>query len=506
MRTRIATPYKTHLYSNFSGLNTSRADVSMERPQSQPAIEADNLYFSAKGYITNEPGLTNLGKEPAYVSHVRIHDASSDVVIYATRDAGGTSLRTHGGNAVSQNAWPREVSISSAVFNRRVVMAAGQRNMKFYNGSEFRDITSASIDGAKYVCQVSNRLVVAGFTGNPNEIQVSRVDNGTIYDGDEAIGEPSVLKAFRFNIKNMLGNGDQVRGLANFETSRIAVFTSDRVFVYNTDPDFTLWSLDKSVMVRYGTISHRSIVSAGSELFFCSRTGVHSLRRSTLGGDVVFSNAMTDDVTELYQQLLAKVENKDDVTAYFNPDEGRLHVIFPVNDRLSYRLSGAMTAMTEENANAKLRWTLSTYAGVTCGDYLSGRLIVGTISGIKTVAPWHSDAVPRGKGFVRFPTLWHEDLFEPKNGLHMILVASGVGKVTITSRDETGRELSEQVFELPDDGQVDYYGVPIQRQFIRPFQHEYLGVRITVTVDATKVIRIFAVGINVKANPKPQIR
>jgi hypothetical protein len=502
MKPRISSPFKTYLYSNFAGLSTSRADISSENPELQSLVEMDNLYCSHKGYITNEPGDIKFGTEMGYVSHVRWYDAASDVVIYSTRTGAGTSLFASGSYAKSENIWPRLASVSSAVFNRSVVLAAGQPTMRYYNGSEFKEITSDSIFGARYLCQVSNRLVVAGFDHNPNEVKVSRVDNGRVYDGDEAIGEPSVLRAFRFNIQNMIESGDRIKGVATFETSRIAVFTNDRVLVYVTDPDYTQWSLDKEIMVRYGTISHNSVASAGGELFFCSRTGVHSLRRSMLNGSIVYSSAMSDEVTELYQSLLSQVKNKDDVSAYFNPDDGRLHVIFPINDLLSYRLSASLSPSNGEANQTETRWALSTYGGVTYGDYLAGRVVRGTISGMRLVSPWYSNTERRGAGSVNLPILWHGDIFNPKDGLHIVLYASGSGRVVVTTHDETQRELSVVVFDLPEDDQTDYYGVPLQRQFIRPFQHQYIGVRMSLKVESEKMVRVFAVGLNIKVEPR----
>lgn len=498
MKARISTKFKTHMYQGFSGLNSARDDIALERPDNQPLLEMDHLYCSSKGYISNEPGLSSLGDYKGNVTHIRFHNSSSNTIVFAAKESAGVSLRCHGAYATQVAVWPRNASVCSAIFNRNVILAAGQSTLKSFNGSEFTDITSASVAGARYLCQASNRLVTAGFDSNPNEVQVSRVNSEKVFDSDEPIGEPSVLKAVRFNIQNLIGNGDRIRGLASFETERLAVFTNDRVLVYVTSPDYTQWALDPSVNVRYGTISHKSIVSVGSELFFCSRAGVHSMRRSMINGTTVFATPMTEDIVELYQSLLAKVTNKDDVSAYFNADDGRLHVLFPVNDLLSYRLSAALTEPKNEQEVTKLRWSLSTYAGVTCGDTLSGTEVVGTVAGLRTVAPWYSDSVHRGAGSALFPVLWHKELFQPKRGLHMVLYAAGSGRVTIASHDETGRELAVTVFDLPADAQTDYVGVPLQRQFIRPFQHEYIGLRLRIKVESTRVVRIFAIGVNTK--------
>jgi hypothetical protein len=498
VKTRISTKHKPHLYSGFSGITTARSEVAMERPEAQPLAEMSNLYCNAKGYITNEPGFTSVGSEQGHISHLKYHDTNNNVLAYAARDGGGTSLRCINSYGSAVNIWPRASAVCSAYFNRNLVFAAGQETMRQFDGADFKEITSKAVAGARYICQVSNRMVITGFDDNPCEIKLSRVNDATIYDADELPADASVLKAARLNIQNLIGSGDRIRGIASFETNKLAVFTSDRVLVYITDPDYTKWVIDSSSTVRYGTISHKSIVAVGGDLFFCSSSGVHSIRRSVVNGSTVFTTSLSEDITELYQSLLASVPNRDDISASFDPVAGRVHIYFPVNDSLSYRLSAAMADAKTEQDITKVMWSLSTYGGITCGDYQSGRSFVGTISGVKEVAQWYATDGLRGPGFARLPTLWHGDIFNPKHSLHMVLYASGYGEVKITAFDETQRPLSVISFELPQTDQIDFAGVPLQRQFIRPFSHLYTGLRLTVDVKAGSLIRIFAIGVNTK--------
>jgi hypothetical protein len=498
VKTRISTKHKPHLYSGFSGITTARSEVAMERPEAQPLAEMSNLSCSAKGYMTNEPGFASVGSEQGHISHLKYHDANNNVIAYSVRDGGGTSLRCINAYSSATNIWPRASSVCSAYFNRNLVFAAGQETMRQFDGADFKEITSQAVAGARYICQVSNRLVATGFDDNPCEIKLSRVNDATIYDSDELPADASLLKAARLNIQNLIGSGDRIRGIASFETNKLAVFTSDRVLVYITDPDYTKWVIDSSSTVRYGTISHKSIVAVGGDLFFCSSSGVHSIRRSVVNGSTVFTTSLSEDITELYQSLLASVKNPDDISASFDPVAGRVHIYFPVNDSLAYRLSAALADAKTEQDITKVMWSMSTYGGVTCGDYQSGRAFVGTIAGIKEAAQWYVADTMRGAGSARFPTLWHGDIFSPKQSLHMVLYASGQGEIRVTAHDETNRALSVVNFVLPKTDQIDFTGVPLQRQFIRPFSHIYTGLRLSVDVKAGSLIRIFAIGVNIK--------
>lgn len=496
MKTRLTTKFKANLYTSFAGLNTSRSDISMERAEAQPFTEMDNLYCSSKGFLTNEAPIDRvLPDERQFVSHFKFLNADTGVGLYATRTDGGTSLRALGKPQKLDNVWPKAASITTTLFNSKVIVAGGQKTLRSYDGAEFKEITSDSIEGGRYVVQVQNRLAVAGFDKNPNEINISRVNNENLYFVDEPADSASVLRGFRFNVQNLIGNGDRIRGISPYEANKFAIFTSDRVLVYLADPDLTLWTIDTRVVVRYGTVSHKSIVSVGDELYFCSRAGVHSLRRSSLNGTTVFTLPMSDDIQELYQTLLAQVGNTEDISAYFNPDEGRLHIFFPVNQLISYRLTAALTPAMAEDQVAKVRWSLTTFAGTTCGDNIAGRTVYGSISGLYKVNQWFTNIGTRGPGFAQTPILWHKDFFNPKQGYMLVMYASGVGRIRVVAEDETFRQLGEYLFELPDEDQIDYAGVPLQRQFLRPFPHTYIGVRLKIFLESDKMIRVFGVGV-----------
>jgi hypothetical protein len=495
MKPRISFPFKPQLYTSFSGLNTSRSDVSLERPEAQPFSEMDNLYCSSNGYLSNESPIVQVGADRAYISHFRFMNAGGATGVYAARIAGGTSLRAYGSPYNAEKVWPKDATVTSTMFNGVALLAGGQDAMYSFDGTEFKTITSESIKKGRYVAQVQNRVVVAGFDTNPNEIVLSRVNKETIYPSDEGPNEASVLRAARFNVQNLLGNGDRIRGIASFEANKLAIFTGDRMLAYIADPDFTLWTLDTRLVVRYGTLSHKSIVNVGDELYFCSRAGVHSLRRSGLNGNTVFTMPMTQDIQELYQKLVAMVSDEEDISAYFHPEDGRLHIFFPVNSLISYRLSATLTPAMGEDQVTKVRWALTTFAGTTCGDNLAGRTIYGSISGLWQSNAWYSDNGTRGEGYAMTPILWHKDLFNEKQAKQLVVYASGVGRITVQAWDETGRQLSTHLFDLPDVDQAAYFGVPLQRQFTSKFEHQYVGVKLKVSIKSDKMIRVFGLGV-----------
>jgi hypothetical protein len=219
------------------------------------------------------------------------------------------------------------------------------------------------------------------------------------------------------------------------------------------------------------------------------------LRRSALNGSTVYTTPLSDDVQELYQSLLDQVDDKTQVSMTFNPNEGRLHIFFPINDMVSYRLSGALSSSKQEGEQTTIKWSVTKFAGTTCGDYLTGKQLFGSISGMFMVGAWYSNNGARGDGYAHTPILWHKDLFNKKQSLMLVVYASGEGSVIVDAEDETRRQLGSFRFDLPGEDTTNSTGVPLQRQFIRPFQFEYLGVRLRVRIEGEKMVRVFGIGV-----------
>ena len=222
------------------------------------------------------------------------------------------------------------------------------------------------------------------------------------------------------------------------------------------------------------------------------------MRRSALNGTTVYTTPLSDDIQELYQGLLAQVPDVTMVNAQFNPDEGRLNVFFPLGNGVVYRLSGALSSIRQEGESTKVNWSLSKTGAITCGDYLAGINLLGSVSGIYTLGAWYSNNGQRSNGYAQTPILWHKDLFNTKNSMALVLYAAGVGKVHVDAWDETERELGTFTFELPDEDQANYTGVPLQRQFTRPFAFEYIGLRLRLRFESDKMIRVFGLGVLTK--------
>ena len=144
-------------------------------------------------------------------------------------------------------------------------------------------------------------------------------------------------------------------------------------------------------------------------------------------------------------------------------------------------------------------WSVSSFAGLTCGDSFSGFTVLGSVAGLFSLSAEYATDGLRGAGTAETPILWHGDILEPKTSHSLVLYASGAGKVTVFAEDETRRELNVKVFELGAEGRADVLGVPLVRQFEQPFQHTYSGLRLRVKIeDGADQVRVFAFGVRLR--------
>lgn len=501
MKSRTSTETKSYLYRGFSGLNTSAADIALENEEAQALVETDNLFCSHRGYASNERPLSKLGSEVQRVIHARYFAARPQALAYAARTGAVVSLRALEGQAPSAVEWPVSAAPSSCIFNRKAVFVAAGQKPQVFDDHSWSRIDSADAFGARYCAAIQGRLAMAGFDAAPTEVVVSRVNDELVMpseEGADPASQASAIKAFRFDIGNLVSTSDRVKGLASVETNKLAVFTNERVIVYAADPDYARWTLESSVSVNIGTISNNTLCASGDELLFCSRDGVHSLRRSSLNGLTMFTLPLSDSISELYELLVASVVDAETISACFDKEAGRYHVFFPISGNTSYRLTLDLFPLLSEGQPSAGKWSFSTFAGQLCGDSLAGNTAIGTISGFQLVGKEYATTGVRGAASAVTPILWHGDFLEPKQSHSLIIYASGAGRVTISAEDETGRQLNTVLFDLPKADQTNYLGVPLQRQFERPFQHRYTGLRLRVKIESDQQVRIFAVGVRLR--------
>jgi hypothetical protein len=489
---------KNYAYEGFMGLDTSRPHVSMDTGEEQHFISLNNAFCDWRGQIVRDPDAVYITGDYR-INHVVFF--SKDQVVWAEETGEGITFRSEKDHSL-ENVHEKGVVISSTVFNRKVVLAARSRPMYSYDGNAFVRVTSPALELIRpaFVISIQRRLIVAGGVGKETEIHASRVDNEYVFPEDEDESSTSVLKASYFDVANLIGTADEITGLGVFESNRLIIFTADKAIIYKIDPDYTKWLVDDNANINIGCISHNTIQNAGTDILFCSRSGVHSIKRSEDNGILVYSYSLSDKIKSLYREYLASVSNYESVTAVFNQDTSQYHIYFPLGDSTSCRrLTLTMNAELEESIP---KYNTGDFLNARCAASLGGRLALGTNGGIYNVVPVEqsieSSITP--SPLITTPLLWHGSLMATKETHSLILQASGVGIVHIEAQDEKGTILGAISIEIDDTTDDNYFNdVPLSRQYERKWQYRYRAAQYRFRITGgSGLLRITGFAITVR--------
>lgn len=463
-------------YFGFRGMDRSKDISAMEREEGLNFWLLENGYADHRGQILREQGMAlfspgNRNK----VINLRFY--STDSVVFVEEDQAAIHFVSDRGPRL-ENALPRGAVVSSTNFRGEVAIFSADGPIRFFDGFAFRD-SQARVRPA-FGTPVQRRLAVAGFRDRPTVVELSRVDtNDTFLEEERSTTE--VTRAGFIDIANLIGTADRITGLGTFEGSRLAVFTADQLLVYLIAPDLEEWSLDSRASLRIGCVAHNTIANAGSDLIFCSRRGIHSLMRSAQNGITIEEASLSDDLEDLYRELVLSVQNPEAITATYDPDDQTYHVWFPQADGVTSRRLSMRFRANYEVVNFHLGTELNTRAGA----FLGGRMMFGAADGVyEAVGRFTTVSVPqeqirRAPFIAETPILWLGDLMSTKRGHTLIVQASGEGRVFLDVMDELGHPMTTVSIDLKHrDGDRRFPLESIAEDFTFPLNHVFRGVRL----------------------------
>lgn len=492
-------PARPKPYYDFSGLDASRDDTALDTGKGQALIRLENAFCDWRGQIVRDPGVVKRQNgNDANIVHASFY--GDDLIAWAQRDGGGhLTLNSERGH-IELDAYPPGSLVSSTIFNRKVIFGCAGQPMYVYDGAVWKKSASKLTNGPANLGTIQRRLCVSGLPDRPSEVHLSRVDLEDVMPDDEKTDEPSVLKAATIDLKNIIGTADKVMGHGQFESNRLAIFTRDQTIIYVMSPNYTQWVIDERANIRTGCISHRTIAQAGSDLMFCSRSGVHTLRRSVDNALQLYSIPLSDRIDYLYRTLVRSVERPEEINAVWDQDEGQYHIFFP---RPGGLLSTRLTWTQHPKDPEASKWSTGTLLNARCGTFLGGRLVYGTNGGLYQALKVEEDTdqisgALTPDGVIETPTLWHGSLTEQKKTSTFILHATGKGQVLVEAFDDEGRELNSFVLDIVQEGDDTFPDIPLSRQYERKFEHQYRGVRFRFTIKGTGLVRIIGFVVNLK--------
>lgn len=491
---------KSFVYEDFQGLDTSRDVTSLDTGSQQHLAALVNATCDWRGQIVRDATATHR-EGINRVDHVRYFTRTQ--ALYAENNGTNIDLVSERGHKLSNSAfaftYPTNANLSSTVFNRTVFVAARALPVHKYDGVNFGVTSSKALDELRpaYLTSVQRRLVVSGIPGKETQIHLSRVDNENIFSDDEDPASTNVLRGGFVDVANLLGTADEITGLGVFEQNRLVVFTADRAIIFRIDPNIDNWILDDNSFINIGCTSHNSIVNAGTDLLFCSRSGIHSIKRSEDNGILVYSYSLSDKIDLLYRELFDSVEDKESISSVFDQDQAHYHIFFPQPGGVKCRR--LTLAMNPESGEAAPKFSTGEFLNARSGDFLAGRLIFGTSGGIHNVNNIESTDGIAPNVVIRTPLLWHGSLTDTKETHSVVIQAAGVGNVTMRGIDEVGNVLGTLVFEVDDTDDNNFSDVPLSTQYERKWSHRYRAARYEFTTEGGGgILRIIGFAVNVR--------
>ena len=262
-----------------------------------------------------------------------------------------------------------------------------------YDGTTFTN--TATLVGNQYstlgaypkggmAVNILNRLVVAGLPGKETEIHVSVQDSFTDWRTNTSSGtSPNQTDGAIIDVKNQFTSKDTIQGLAVLEGDKLVVFGKNETLVYLVDTNINLWEIARDFRVPIGIFGRNTAVNVGTDLFFCSRFGIHSLKRAA-SGLTLETKTVTREIENFYQSLIENVPSKtggysnnifSEPHAVWDGGIGQYRVFFPQNNSGTSHREIRFTYDPEAGRSGHLSFATSGTGNsdpdITCGSYFA---------------------------------------------------------------------------------------------------------------------------------------
>jgi hypothetical protein len=468
-------PEKLYPYARFVGLDA----IADRRQMGERFLEiCEHAFVDLRGQINKLPGhklksgLTAGAQNVGYCEHY-----GKDVVLYGMKSAGGgITLVPYPSGLTVDTGWGWGSALDWCNYLGKEYVFVDTGVPQSWDGATW--ITESAVFPAVIrggcAANVLARLCVSGYGPDYTEIAVSKA--GT---ADFTVGAGAGDGA-RFDIRDDLTGKDRVRALGTFEGNKLAIFCGNETLLYVADPDINNWALLRDFRVPIGTIGKRTVKRVGNDLFFASRFGVHSLRRSVNGitlEAITFSRVVQD----LYYQCIKNMPSTIGVwepRAVWDPNKGHYHLMMPQYDPSGVDGIGwARFTFTIEPAGKQphLSWGFTPRSGWSDGTYFDGDMSVA----VPSVGLCDDDMryeTDTSKMRARTAVLYQGAPQREKNYKRLMVRAAGDAKFRIRAYDQDLNLLDDDLLaNYPDD---DGSLRTPERPLDLPFEHRAYGVQI----------------------------
>tara|TARA_A100000172_G_scaffold20805_1_gene11820 strand:- start:873 stop:3293 length:2421 start_codon:yes stop_codon:yes gene_type:complete len=152
---------------------------------------------------------------------------------------------------------------------------------------------------------VQGRLVTAGLHGLENELHISGLNKYFDWRTNSSGGSTSLATdGAIIDVSQQWTAIDQIKGLGVLEGDKLVVFGENETLIYITDTDINNWTIATDFRIKLGLFGRNTLANVGQDLFFCSKSGIHSIRRA-VSGLTLETQTYTREVSDLWTKLVA---------------------------------------------------------------------------------------------------------------------------------------------------------------------------------------------------------
>ena len=323
-------------FNRFIGLDTVTSPTNMSE---RFFVDLDGAYVDFRGQIVRGPGVDNTGQGTTKIYNIA-HFGSEYIVEY---EYDGTDIDIRSPNNVIFNgAFTASTAaitpISIVNFDQKQFSFMEGHVPKYWDGTAYQSATTTNAsslgrypDGGHAV-NILNRLAVAGIPNKPTEIHISVQDSFDDWRTNTSSGTtPAATDGLILDVKDQFSSNDVIKGLAVLEGDKLVIFGQNETLVYLADTNINQWQIARDFRVPIGIFGRNTAVNVGTDVFFCSRFGIHSLRRAASGltlETIMLSREIQDKFQEAVQSCPTTGERQEP-HAVWDGEIGQYHVFFP---------------------------------------------------------------------------------------------------------------------------------------------------------------------------------
>tara|TARA_B100000927_G_scaffold141247_1_gene113907 strand:+ start:5084 stop:6658 length:1575 start_codon:yes stop_codon:yes gene_type:complete len=322
-------------FNRFIGLDTVTSPTNMSE---RFFVELEGAYVDFRGQIVRGPGVDNTGQGSTEVYNIA-HYGSEYIVEYEY-DGTDVDIRVPGTffNGAFTASTAAITPISVVNFDQKQFSFMEGHVPKYWDGTAFASATTTNAsslgrypDGGHAV-NILNRLAVAGIPNKPTEIHISVQDSFDDWRTNTSGGTtPAATDGLILDVKNQFSSNDVIKGLAVLEGDKLVIFGQNETLVFLADNNINQWQIARDFRVPIGIFGRNTAVNVGTDIFFCSRFGIHSLRRAA-SGLTLETIMLSREIQDAFQDAVGRCPatgERQEPHAVWDGELGQYHVFFP---------------------------------------------------------------------------------------------------------------------------------------------------------------------------------